>query len=241
MAKPKPPALKVQSFADHQVITQPNPLRRAVRLMSDDEADDPIARAEQALAALSGEFSDWMATECQRLTAAYDAVTQHGYTKATRDELFRAAHDIKGEAATFGYPSAAAAAESLCRIIDHAPDLAKVPAGADRQPRQGDPGDRARARPDRQVRRRTRTEPTAARGRRRLSHRRQPRPPRAPRSDSGAEPGAGGLAAVSAAKFSPIHVVMAGLDPAIHVLSDAVRVSVDARVKPGHDVDGAMF
>uniref|UniRef100_Q07P38 Hpt protein n=1 Tax=Rhodopseudomonas palustris (strain BisA53) TaxID=316055 RepID=Q07P38_RHOP5 len=128
MAKPKPPALKVETFADHQVITQPNPLRRAVRVISDDEADDPIARAEQALAALSGEFNDWMASECQRLTAAYDAATRHGYSKATRDELFRAAHDIKGEAATFGYPSAAAAAESLCRIIDHAPDLAKVPA-----------------------------------------------------------------------------------------------------------------
>jgi chemotaxis protein histidine kinase CheA len=128
MAKPKPPALKVQSFADHQVITQPNPLRRAVRLVAEDDADDPIARAEQALASLSGEFDDWMATECARLTAAYDAVMQHGYTKTTRDELFRAAHDIKGEAPTFGYPSAAAAAESLCRIIDHAPDLAKVPA-----------------------------------------------------------------------------------------------------------------
>src|SRR4029450_12028102 len=29
--------------------------------------------------------------------------------------------------ATFGYPSAGAAAESLCRIIEHAPDLEKVP------------------------------------------------------------------------------------------------------------------
>ena len=43
------------------------------------------------------------------------------------EELFRAAHDIKGDAATFGYPSAAVAAESLCRIIEHAPDLDKVP------------------------------------------------------------------------------------------------------------------
>ncbi len=50
-----------------------------------------------------------------------------GFTGATRDELFRAAHDIKGDAATFGFPSAGAAAESLCRIIEHAPDLAKVP------------------------------------------------------------------------------------------------------------------
>ena len=50
-----------------------------------------------------------------------------GFTKANREELFRAAHDIKGDAATFGFPSAAAAAESLCRIIEHAPDLDQVP------------------------------------------------------------------------------------------------------------------
>ena len=50
-----------------------------------------------------------------------------GLTDATREELFRAAHDIKGDAATFGYPSASAAAESLCRIIEHAPDLDAVP------------------------------------------------------------------------------------------------------------------
>jgi len=46
---------------------------------------------------------------------------------ATREELFRAAHDIKGDATTFGYPSAGAAAESLCRIVEHAPDLSQVP------------------------------------------------------------------------------------------------------------------
>ena len=48
-------------------------------------------------------------------------------TPTTQDELFRAAHDIKGDAATFGYPMAAAAADSLCRIMEHAPDFTKVP------------------------------------------------------------------------------------------------------------------
>uniref|UniRef100_UPI0013DBFDE1 Hpt domain-containing protein n=1 Tax=Stenotrophomonas maltophilia TaxID=40324 RepID=UPI0013DBFDE1 len=51
-----------------------------------------------------------------------------GFTKERRGELFRAAHDIKGDAATFGYPAAASIAESLCRVIEHAPDLEKVPA-----------------------------------------------------------------------------------------------------------------
>src|SRR5882757_7414398 len=106
MAKDKPAALEVKSFADHHVITQPNPLRRVLRRVPESDLDDPVGRAEKALAGLSGEFKSWMAIEADRLSAA---------------------HDIKGDAATFGFPSASAAAESLCRIIEHAPALDQVP------------------------------------------------------------------------------------------------------------------
>jgi HPt (histidine-containing phosphotransfer) domain-containing protein len=128
MAKNKSDGIEIQKFADHQVITQPNPLRKVLRRVSDEDPDDPIGRAEKALAGLSGEFRNWMVIESDRLTAAHAAVLAHGFTDATRDELFRAAHDVKGDAATFGFPSAGAAAESLCRIIEHAPDLSRVPA-----------------------------------------------------------------------------------------------------------------
>lgn len=127
MAKPKPPAPQVKAYADHQVITQPNPLRHVVSYVEEKESDDPVARAEQALAGLAGEFDDWMQQECNRLAAAYGVIQKDGFTHSARDELFRAAHDIKGEAATFGYAAAGAAAESLCRIIEHAPDIAAVP------------------------------------------------------------------------------------------------------------------
>jgi HPt (histidine-containing phosphotransfer) domain-containing protein len=128
MAADKPGALKVETFAEYQVITQPNRLRSAVRRVAEDDNDDPVARAEKALAGLSDEFTDWMAIECERLAAAHTAILQDGFTVQSREELFRAAHDVKGDAATFGYPIAAAAAESLCRIIEHAPDLDQVPA-----------------------------------------------------------------------------------------------------------------
>ena len=127
MAKEKPPALSVQTFADHHVITQPNPLRGVMRRVDEQDSDDPVARAEQALAGLSGEFNNWMRIECERLAAAHAAILKHGFSADTSGELFRAAHDIKGDAATFGFPTAAAAAESLCRIIEHAPDLERVP------------------------------------------------------------------------------------------------------------------
>lgn len=128
MAKNSAKDIEVKAFATHQIITQPNPLRKVMRGVEDNDIDDPIARAEQALAGLSGEFNDWMTIEAERLSAAWTAVQKEGFSKKLRDELFHAAHDIKGDAATFGFPSAAGVAESLCRVIEHAPDLAKVPA-----------------------------------------------------------------------------------------------------------------
>jgi len=128
MRKEKPAEIKVKHFSTHKVITQPNPLRKVLRRVDERDLDDPVARAEQALAGLSGEFRDWMLIEADRLSAAHAAILEKGFTEKASEELFRAAHDIKGDAATFGYPSAAAAAESLCRIIEHAPDLDKVPA-----------------------------------------------------------------------------------------------------------------
>lgn len=119
--------IEVETFADYQIIRQPNPLRGAVKRIPEDDRDDPVARAEKALNDLSGEFEGWMQKECERLAAAYTTIAEHGLNPTNQDELFRAAHDIKGDAATFGYPIAAAAAESLCRIMEHAPDFTKVP------------------------------------------------------------------------------------------------------------------
>ncbi|MFL6789613.1 MAG: Hpt domain-containing protein [Bradyrhizobium sp.] len=127
MAKEKPATLQIKTFADHHVITQPNPLRKVLLRVPESDLDDPVARAEKALAGLSGEFKNWMAIEADRLSAAHAAILRKGFTDDTREELFRAAHDIKGDAATFGFPSAGAAADSLCRIIEHAPELDNVP------------------------------------------------------------------------------------------------------------------
>jgi hypothetical protein len=119
--------LEIKKFADHHVITQPNPLRKVLRRVADNDIDDPVARAEKALADMSGEFRQWMEVEVGRLAAAHAAVLMQGFTEIARGELFRAAHDIKGDAVTFGYANAGVVAESLCRIVEHAPDLSRVP------------------------------------------------------------------------------------------------------------------
>ena len=119
----------VVNHGDHEVIVPENMLRAAVSNAShDDDGEDAIARAEKALAALAPEFGVWMDSECDRLDRARRDILRGGFTDANKETLFRAAHDIKGEAATFGYPAVASAAESLCRLIEHAPDPDRIPA-----------------------------------------------------------------------------------------------------------------
>jgi HPt (histidine-containing phosphotransfer) domain-containing protein len=125
MAKGKDLSPSVATYADHEVITPPHKLRRAVGAAVD--GDDPVARAEAALSQLSGEFAAWMHAECERLEAARQKVAALGFNEKTHGELFRAAHDIKGEAPTFGFPALAGVADSLCRLLEHTPELARIP------------------------------------------------------------------------------------------------------------------
>lgn len=125
MANRKDETPSVATYADHEVITPSHALRKVIGPAVD--GDDPVARAEAALVELSSEFSEWMQKECERLEEARRTVKHDGFTAKTREALFRAAHDIKGEAVTFGYPDAAGVAESLCRLLEHSPEIARIP------------------------------------------------------------------------------------------------------------------
>jgi chemotaxis protein histidine kinase CheA len=125
MASIKPELTAIRSFADHEVITPPNKLQGAVGRALD--GDDPVARAEAALAQLSSEFTDWMHDECEQLDRARRNVRQNGLTALPREALFRVAHDIKGQAATLGFPLVAEIAGSLCRLIEESHDPKRIP------------------------------------------------------------------------------------------------------------------
>ena len=126
MSPPKIDAA-VTTYGDYELITPQHTLRKAVSDRPLAPGEDPVARAEKALAELSSEFSSWMDQECDRLDKARQAIVKSGMTAATKEQLFHAAHDIKGEAATFGFPACAATADSLCRLIEYAPDQTKIP------------------------------------------------------------------------------------------------------------------
>jgi len=128
MAPPKKNSAAVATYGDHEVIQPENKLRKVVSDKPLPPGEDhPVARAEKALADLSTEFSSWMDSECERLDQARRSIAANGFTAASKDAIYHAAHDIKGEAATFGFPLVAPAAESLCRLIEHTPDVTRIP------------------------------------------------------------------------------------------------------------------
>jgi len=127
MASGRPSKPDVVTYGDHEMITpDTRHFRKTLRPALPGEAD-PVAQAEQALAAISGDFGDWMHQECERLDTARRKIKEFGLIKQTSQELFLSAHDLKGDSGTLGFPEVARAADSLCRLIEHAPHLAKVP------------------------------------------------------------------------------------------------------------------
>jgi HPt (histidine-containing phosphotransfer) domain-containing protein len=127
MTQKKKKKPRVVSYKDHMLITPPNTLEDRV-VETGDLIDETAAlrRAEAGLAALTDEFHDWMAIECERLEDMRRAL-RGNITTDNLARLFRAAHDIKSEAVTFGYPLAADAAASLCRLLTDAKDPLSVP------------------------------------------------------------------------------------------------------------------
>ena len=118
----------VMTYADHEIITPPNKLRKAIKTVGANEpADDPVERAEQALSELAEEFSGWMrgGSRAARPRPLWDQDPrlQQGLAGSAVPRCPR----IKGQAATFGYPQVAPAADSLCRLIEHTPEKDRIP------------------------------------------------------------------------------------------------------------------
>ncbi|KQZ00431.1 hypothetical protein ASD45_05850 [Pseudolabrys sp. Root1462] len=118
----------ITTYGDHEVIRPENKLRGyASDTPLEAGEEDPVARAERALAELSGDFPDWMDDECERLDKARNTIVQRGIDESNKMALFHGAHDIKGQAATLGFPAVAAVADSLCRLIEFTPTPQRIP------------------------------------------------------------------------------------------------------------------
>ena len=101
-----------------QVIRPPNMLRAKVGGGFGGINADAIAKAEEALKAMSSQFGQWLQDEITKLDAAQAAIRAEGYNAQTAEALYFRAHDLKGLGATYQYPLVTRLAGSLCKLMD---------------------------------------------------------------------------------------------------------------------------
>ena len=113
----------------YEVMQPPTDLRKKVRILSKSEAAkfDPVKAAELALERLSVKFDGWMETETEELLQAYDAMRSEGANAENMETLFQAAHNMKGQAQTLGFPLAGSVAANFCYLLEHVPGPDKLP------------------------------------------------------------------------------------------------------------------
>tara|TARA_R110000787_G_scaffold134602_1_gene246989 strand:- start:3652 stop:4083 length:432 start_codon:yes stop_codon:yes gene_type:complete len=77
-----------------------------------------IAKAEEALKAMSSQFGQWLQDEIVKLEQAQQGIRDGGYTPETAEALYFRAHDLKGLGSTYQYPIVTRLAGSLCKLLD---------------------------------------------------------------------------------------------------------------------------
>lgn len=120
----KGPPVTIERGTDHVVIHPRNVLKAKAAVMLDGKPmldDTAVRRAEQALKALSANFNGWMEEAARNLGDARAALRAEGTGGGRAAALHRAAHDIRGQAATLGFPLAARVGASLCRLLEGIP------------------------------------------------------------------------------------------------------------------------
>lgn len=101
-----------------QVIRPPNTLRLKVGGTFGGIDASAIAKAEEALKAMSSQFGEWLQDEIVKLDKAQADIREQGYNAQTAEALYFRAHDLKGLGATYQYPLVTRLAASLCRMMD---------------------------------------------------------------------------------------------------------------------------
>jgi hypothetical protein len=101
-----------------QMFTPPNTLRMKVGGGFGGIDAGAIAKAEEALKAMSAQFGQWLQDEITKLDAAQMAIRTQGLTQETAEGLYFRAHDLKGLGSTYQYPIVTRMAGSLCKLLD---------------------------------------------------------------------------------------------------------------------------
>lgn len=109
-----------------QFFILPNVLQKKVRKTSPLANQVMIARAEESIEKIKIFHPDWLQDDVAALTSAF-CEFQHTPSEKTLGRLYRASHDLRGQAALFDYPLISQVAHLLCDLIETFSDVSRPP------------------------------------------------------------------------------------------------------------------
>lgn len=105
---------------DHEIIKPPSTLKGKVTYGPDGVNPEVLERAEEVIAGMQGSYLEWVQDDLRKIQEFYErAVADEAGRQAHLAEVFRVAHDVKGQGGSFGYPLMTAIANQLCRFLEH--------------------------------------------------------------------------------------------------------------------------
>ena len=114
---------KEKPAAEVKIIRPPQTLQGKVEKGGPGAVDmNALAKAEEVIANLAGDYMDWVREDLVRLEAAYDVLKAGAEDDLDNiDAVFQIAHDMKGQGGSFGYDLMTAIGDHLCRLLDGLP------------------------------------------------------------------------------------------------------------------------
>lgn len=109
--------------AEREIIDPPTSLTNHIRRTPGGDALDMsvVTKAETALQEISTDFPEWMAKEIEALRAMRDEFRVKGLNDESAREFFLHLHNVRGQAATLGFPLVGQIAGSLCEVVQNVP------------------------------------------------------------------------------------------------------------------------
>lgn len=107
-----------------EFVDNPNPIAKKARVEHGRDPKALLAKADQSVKKLGGEFEAIFAENVGELTKAMTDIRAGGDARVGVVKLMRSTlHDLRGQAGTFGYPLVSQVGDSACKFIDLSADI----------------------------------------------------------------------------------------------------------------------
>ena len=103
-----------------QLVHPPNPLKSKVGVGGPGAVrPEDLERAEKVIAALGDDYLDWVQDDLTKLQAAFEGLKSAKADNSRElEEIYRIAHDIKGQGGSFDYQLMTGIGDHLCHFLE---------------------------------------------------------------------------------------------------------------------------